>query len=285
MKKGGIVDAAKFKNGGMVQRYQDGGSVDDATQRLADVYYQMMTTGVSGSALREAQRAAGITGTDQFHRETNQILRSAGYTPGDLQEFYGSTGGPSDPRTTALYERYTGEDRPGKRSNLADLGYLQSQGFDVSSQVAKYSPENQRQIRQAAQQATIDPLQRQYDALQQQFNDLMARFEESERQRNLLMGAGSGRFGESGTGYAGTGIDAGVSALTPPPATPPPYTGLDVAPGLGSQLLEGFRPTFLEPVTPETNFLSDPFSPATNVGYVPPPVYYPFAYQVPGQQQ
>jgi len=31
--------------------------------------------------------------------------------------------------------------------------------------------------------------------------------------------------------------------------------------------------------TPENSFLFDPFSPATNVGYVPPPVYYPFAYQ------
>jgi hypothetical protein len=285
MKKGGIVDAAKFKNGGMVQRYQNGGSVDDATKRLADLVYQSMTTGVSTAELQAAERAAGLSGTDQFGRERNELLRSAGYTPGNLQEFYGSTGGPSDPRTAALYERYTGENRPEVRSNLADLGYLQSQGFDVSRQVSAYDPAAQRQIRQAAQQATIAPLQRQYDTLQQQFDDLMARFEESERQKRLLQGMGSGQFGESSMG-AGTGIDAGLGGgLQLVPAATSPYTQLDVAPGLGSQLVEGFKPTFLEPVTPETNFLSDPFSPATNVGYVPPPVYYPFAYQVPGQQQ
>ena len=295
MKNGGIVEAARYKNGGMVQRYQDGGSVDDATKRLADLTYQAMTTGVSSSALREAERAAGLSGTDQFGRERDEFLRSAGYTPGNLQEFYGSTGGPSDPRSSALYERYTGPNVPINpetgnvtRSNVADLGYLQSQGFDVSGQVSKYAPEQQRQIRQASYQATIDPLQRQYDTLQQQFQDLMARFEESERQKNLLMGMGSGQFGETGTG-TGTGINAGLGAgLQPVAAEVSPYSQLDVAPSLGGSFLQGFEriePSYLEPVTPETNFLSDPFSPATNVGYVPPPVYYPFAYQVPGQGQ
>jgi len=296
MKKGGIVDAAKFKNGGMVQRYQNGGSVDDAVKRLADLHYQAMTTGVPTAALREAERAAGLTpGASGIasSRERDALLRSAGYTPGDHANFYGSTGGPSDPRTAALYERYTGESRPDTRNNIADLGYLMSQGFDISDQMSVYTPEYQRKIRQASQQATIDPLQRQlssvqnqYDSLQRQYAELMARFEEAERQKRLLQGMGSGQFGESSTGYTGTGINAGLgNGLQPVPAEVSPYSQLDVAPGLGSQLSEGFKPTFLEPVTPETNFLSDPFSSATNVGYVPPPVYYPFSYQVPGQQQ
>jgi len=103
------------------------------------------------------------------------------------------------------------------------------------------------------------------------------------------MGTGTGTYtppfgsstyeGTAITPYTGTPYSGAGGAMTPT-VQQTPYTQLpqlQTGPSLGGQV-DLMRP-FGSTGTPEQSFLADPFSPATNVGYVPPPVYFPFAYQ------
>jgi hypothetical protein len=120
-----------------------------AVDKLADLYYRSMTTGVSTSELNSAVIAAGGDPNDPF--AAGEILKNAGYTPGSLEDFYTSAGDePDDPATKALYEAREELLEDGTNSNLQNLGYLKSQGFDVDT--SQYDASAQQQIEQAAQE-------------------------------------------------------------------------------------------------------------------------------------
>ena len=134
----------------------------------------------------------------------------------------------------------------------------------------------------------LDSLLGQIETLQGNYDSLLSQYEEL---RALLegMSTGSGGYtppfgsstyqGTAITPYTGTPYSGAGGAMTPT-VQQTPYTQLpqlQSGPSLAGQL-DLTRP-FGAQGTPEQSFLADPFSPATNVGYVPPPVYFPFAYQ------
>jgi len=133
-------------------------------------------------------------------------------------------------------------------------------------------------------------LQSQLDALQGNYDSLLSQYEELR----ALLDSGTGGtptysppFG--GTDYTGVSITpysstpggySGPGGVMRPTIQQTPYTQIPQLQGGPS--LSGSA-SYLRPFgttgTPEDSFLSDPFSPASNVGYMPPPVYFPFAYQ------
>lgn len=172
-----------------------------AVENLADLVYRSMTTGVSTSALKAAVAAAGGDPNDPF--ASNDILQNAGYSVGDLQNFYTSAGDePDDPQAKELYEARDKLLEDGTNSNLQNLGYLKSQGVDVDT--SQYSPQAQQQIEEASREfkgvedldslvADLSPEETQrYNQVNQLYNDLFGRDIAFEGADYWIRGGGAG---------------------------------------------------------------------------------------------
>jgi len=179
----------------------DNTSNNQAVENLADLVYRSMTTGVSTSALKAAVAAAGGDPDDPF--ASNDILKNAGYSVGDLQNFYTSAGDePDDPQAKELYEARDKLLEDGTNSNLQNLGYLKSQGVDVDT--SQYSPQAQQQIEEASREfkgiedldslvADLSPEETQrYNQVNQLYNDLFGRDIAFEGADYWIRGGGSG---------------------------------------------------------------------------------------------
>jgi len=130
-------------SGGNNSQDQSAEPSQDAVGKLADLYYLAMSGGVNSAQLRNAVSAAGGDPSDPF--APDKLLRAAGYTPGDTENFYTSAGAePTDERAKAIVEGRASGALSAGNNTVEQVAYLRSQGYEKG--VDAYDEETKQAI-------------------------------------------------------------------------------------------------------------------------------------------